>query len=195
MDAVTQQLMQQLSGQAVTQISQRIGADPQTTNAALSVALPLLMSALANNASKPAGAQALHQALSQDHNGAVLNDLNGFLSNPEAANGAGILGHVLGAQQPVVTKGLTQATGLNSDQIAQILQVAAPLVMGMLGKNLQQQGYTPQGLSSYLGNQQQQAQQASPDVMGVLNTLLDTNKDGSGLDEAIGLVGKLFGGK
>ena len=117
------------------------------------------------------------------------------MSNPEAANGAGILGHVLGAQQPVVTKGLTQATGLNSDQIAQILQVAAPLVMGMLGKNLQQQGYTPQGLSSYLGNQQQQAQQASPDVMGVLNTLLDTNKDGSGLDEAIGLVGKLFGGK
>ncbi len=91
MDALTQLLMQQLAGGGVSNISQQIGADEKTTQAALSTALPLLVSALANNASKPAGAQSLHQSLVKDHDGAILNDVNGFLSNPGAANGAGIL--------------------------------------------------------------------------------------------------------
>ena len=195
MDALTQQLMQQLSGNAVSQIGQHIGADQQTTSQALSVALPLLVSALAKNSSQPQGAQALHQALTNDHDGSILENLSGFLGNPQAANGAGILGHVLGAQQPVVTKGLTQGTGLNGEQVGQLLQIAAPLVMGMLGKQQQQQQLDPNGLSAFLGGQQQQAQQTNPDVMGVLNNLLDTNRDGSALDDVMGLAGKLFGGK
>ncbi len=195
MDAVTQQLLQQLSGEGLSLISQNIGADNKTTKSALSAALPLLMSALANNASKPEGAQALHQALTQDHDGSILNDVSGFLNNPQAANGAGILGHILGGQQPVVTQGLAQGTGLNGDQVGQLLQIAAPLVMGMLGQHQQQNGLKPNGLSSFLGSQQQQVQQSNPDLMGTLNTLLDTNQDGSAMDEVAGLMGKLLGGK
>ncbi len=194
MDELTQLLMQQLSKQDVSQIGDRIGADPKTTRSALSVALPLLMSALAKNSSQPQGAQALHQALAQDHDGSILDDLPGFLSNPQAVNGAGILGHVLGSQQATVSQGMAQGTGLNGQQIIQLLQIAAPLVMGLLGKQQQQQGFDPNGLSAFLGTQQQQAQQANPDMMGVLNTLLDTNQDGSAIDDVIGLAGKLFGG-
>lgn len=195
MDAVTQQLMQSLSGGAEAQIAQKLGVNQQTVNTALSVALPLLVSALAKNASKPEGAQALHQALTKDHDGSILNDVSGFLSNPQAANGAGILKHVLGAQQSTVTNGLAQSKTLNGDQIGQLLQIAAPLVMGMLGKQQQQQSLDPNGLSAFLGNQQKQAQQANPDMMGVLNTLLDTNQDGSALDDVLGMAGKLLGGK
>lgn len=195
MDALTQQLLQQLSGAGLSQISQNIGADNKTTSSALSAALPLLVSALANNVSKPEGAQALHQALVQDHNGSILNDMSGYLANPQAANGAGILGHVLGAQQPVVTQGLAQGTGLSGEQVGQLLQIAAPLVMGMIGQHQQQNGLNPNGLSAFLGSQQQQAQQTNPDLMGTLNTLLDTNRDGSAVDDVIGMMGKLFGGK
>ena len=79
MDALTQQLMQQLSGDGLSKISKRVGADEKTIGSALSAAMPLLVSALAKNASKPNGAQALHQALSEDHDGSVLNDLSEFL--------------------------------------------------------------------------------------------------------------------
>jgi hypothetical protein len=195
MDALTQQLLQQLSGAGLSQISQNIGADNKTTSSALSAALPLLVSALANNVSKPEGAQALHQALAQDHNGSILKDMSGYLANPQAANGAGILGHVLGAQQPVVTQGIAQGTGLSSEQVGQLLQIAAPLVMGMIGQHQQQNGLNPNGLSTFLGSQQQQAQQSNPDLMGTLNTLLDSNRDGSAVDDVIGMMGKLFGGK
>jgi hypothetical protein len=188
--------MQQLSGGGLSQISQQIGADEQTTGSALSVAMPLLMSALANNASQPEGAQALHQALAEDHDGSILNDVPGFLDNPQAANGAGILGHILGGQQPVVTQGLAQNTGLDSGQVGQLLQIAAPLLMGALGQQQQQQGLDANGLSAFLGGQQQQmAQQSNPDMMSLLNSLLDTNRNGSALDEVLGLMGKLLGGQ
>jgi len=195
MDDLTQQLLQQLAGGGLSKIGQQIGADEQTTSSALSAALPLLLSALANNASKPQGAQALNQALANDHDGSILNDISGFLDNPQAANGAGILGHVLGGREPVVRQGLAQGTGLNTDQVGQLLQIAAPLVMGMLGQQRQQNGLDPNGLSAFLGGQQQAAQQSNPDIMGVVNNLLDANKDGSALDEILGIAGKLFGGK
>lgn len=195
MDALTQLLMQQLSGGGLSQISQQIGADEQTTGSALSTAVPLLVSALANNASKPEGAQALHQALAEDHDGSILNDVQGFLGNPQAANGTGILGHILGGQQPAVTQGLAQSTGLDSGQVGQLLQIAAPLLMGALGQQQQQQGLDPGGLSALLGGQQQMAQQSNPNTMSMLNSLLDTNKDGSAIDDVLGLMGKLLGGQ
>lgn len=195
MDALTQLLMQQLGGGGVSNISQQIGADEKTTQSALSTALPLLVSALANNASKPAGAESLHQAIVKDHDGSILNDVNSFLGNPAVANGAGILNHVLGGQQPAVKQGLAQSTGLDSAQIGQLLQIAAPLVMGALGRQQQQQNLDPNGLSAFLGGQQQSAQQANPDLMSTLNSLLDMDKDGSAVDDVMGLVGKLFGGK
>jgi hypothetical protein len=194
-DDLTKQLMQQLSGSGVSQISRKIRADEQTTSSALSAAMPLLLSALANNASEPEGAQSLHQALAEDHDGSILNDVSGFLDNPQSADGAGILKHVLGAQQPVVAKGLAQGTGLKSSQIKQLLRIVAPLLMGMLGQQQQQQGLDTNGLSALLGTQQQMAQNSNPDMMSVVSSLLDTNRDGSALDEVLGMVGKLFGGR
>jgi hypothetical protein len=193
MDALTRQLMQQLSEDELSQISRQIGADEQTTGSALSAAMPLLVSALANNASNPDGAEALHQALAQDHDGSIFNDMSGFLGNPQAANGSGILGHILGGQQPVVTQGLAQGSGLNSDQVGQLLQIAAPLLMGALGQQQQQQGFDTDGLSAFLGGQQQLAQESNPDMMSMLNSLLDMDRDGSALDDILGIAGKLFG--
>jgi hypothetical protein len=192
MDALTQQLLQQLAGEGVTQISRKIGADEQTTKAALSTALPLLVSALAKNTSKAEGAQSLNQALAKDHDGSILNDVPAYLENPATANGAGILGHVLGSQMPVVEKGLSKGTGLNSEQVGQLLQIAVPLLLGALGKQQQQKGLDPNGLSAYLGSQQQKDKDADPDLMGTLNTLLDADKDGSALDDVLGMAVKLF---
>ena len=193
MSSITDLLLQQLGGGGVSQISQQIGANEGSTGSALSMAMPLLLSAMANNSAKPDGAQALHQALANDHDGSILNDIPGFLQNPQAANGAGILGHVLGGQQPAVTQGMAQNAGLNSGQMGQLMQIAAPLLMGQLGQQQQSQGLNASGLASLLGGQQQAAQQANPDMMGMLNQLLDMDKDGSALDDIWGLLRRFLG--
>lgn len=195
MNALSQMLMTQLAGAAISQIGGKIGADSNTTSKAVAIAVPLLVSALARNSSTPAGAEALNQAVARDHDGSILDDLGGFFSNTGAANGAGILGHVLGDQRGVAEQGLAQSTGLDPSAAGQLLETIAPLVMGALGKTQQQQGLDASGLSEYLGDQQQQAQASSPDVMGMLGNLLDSNKDGSVLDDVGRIAGKMFGGK
>jgi hypothetical protein len=172
-----------------------MGADKDTTGQALSAAMPLLLSALANNASQPQGAQALHTALAQDHDGTIFNNMDGFLSNPQAANGAGILGHVLGERRDTVQNGLAQGTGLDANSMGQLLEIAAPLVMGALGQQQQQQGLDANGLSALLGQQQQAAQAANPDLMGTIGNLLDMNHDGSALDDILRLAGKFSSGR
>ncbi len=195
MENLMNMLMSQLGGSAIEQVSQKLGADSNTTQTALNAAIPLLMSALARNASSSDGAQALQKAVTRDHDGSILDNLSGFLSNPDAANGAGILKHVLGGQQASIQTALGQSTGLNAGQIGQLLQIAAPLVMGALGKATQQQHLDANGLSQFLGQQQQVAAQQAPDLMSIATRFLDANGNGTILDEAAGLLGSLFNRK
>ena len=193
MNALTQMLTQQLAGGAISMISNKIGADTGTTSKAIAIALPLLISALARNSSTPTGAESLNQALAKDHDGSILDNLDGFLGNSESADGAAILGHVLGGQRSDVENGLAQNTGLEPGAAGSLLETLAPMVMGALGKTQQEQGLDATGLSNYLGNQHQQAQASSPDIMGMLGSFLDSNKDGSVVDDVGRLAGKFFG--
>lgn len=192
---ITELLTQQLLGGELSQISQQLGADKNTTSQALSAAVPLLLSALANNASQPEGAKDLHKALAKDHDGTILNNMDSFLSNPQAANGAGILGHVLGDRRDTVQNGLAQGTGLDASSVGQLLEIAAPLVMGVLGQQQRQQNLDANGLSTLLDQQQQEAQVTNPDLMSMVSNLLDMNNDGNALDDVFRLVGQFFRGR
>lgn len=192
MNALTQMITQQLAGGAISQISSRLGADPGTTGKAISIAVPLLVSALAHNSSTPEGAESLNQAIARDHDGSILDNLGAFLGNTESGDGAGILGHVFGNRQGDVENSLAERTGLDPSAASQVLQTIAPLVMGALGKTQQQQGLDANGLSAYLDEQHQQTQNTAPDVLGMLSSFIDTNKDGSVVDDLGRLAGKFF---
>ncbi|MGA7614625.1 MAG: DUF937 domain-containing protein, partial [Thermoanaerobaculia bacterium] len=105
MSDILQAVMKQLGSDGIEQIAGSVGADSTTTKSAIGTAVPLLVAALAKNASSPAGAQALHGALARDHDGGILENLAGFLGNPQSMNGAGILEHVLGGKVGAVQQG------------------------------------------------------------------------------------------
>lgn len=192
MDAVTRGLMDQLSDGGLAQIGSAVGIDEKSAGSALSAAMPLLISALATNASKPQGAGDLLEALQEDHDGSILGNLGGLLQDPAAGEGPGILQHALGAGRPTVEQGLAEKTGLSAGQIGKLLMIAAPLVMGMLGKTQREEGLDAGGLSSLLGSAMQDDAQDSPDLMSILNSALDADKDGSAVDEVMGFLGKMF---
>ena len=77
MASILDMVQQQLGGQGINQISQQIGADPGATQSAIQTALPMLVGGLAQNASQPGGAEALHSAL-DDHQG-TLDSFSGLL--------------------------------------------------------------------------------------------------------------------
>ncbi len=192
MDVLTEQLMQQLSQEGFSRISRQIGADEHAIRSALSMVMPLLVSALSDNAARPTGARSLQQALTEDHDGSILERVAAFLNNPQTADGAGILRHVLGNRQPVVTQGVAQNTGLEADQVDDLLNIAAPLLMGALGQRQQQAGFDTGGLAAFLQEQQQIDQRDNPDLMGMLHQWLGLDSGGVNLDGVLGMVRNLL---
>ena len=192
MNAITQIITQQLSGSAARTIAQRFGISESTANTAIQMAVPLILTALARNASQPQEAQNLHEAVANDHDGSIFDNLMGYLGNPQSANGAGILGHVFGSQQPAIENNLAQATGMDQSSAGGLLETLAPLVMGSLGKAQQENGLDASGLSNLLNNQQNEAQANAPDAMSMLSSMLDRNNDGSSMDDLKRMAASFF---
>ncbi len=193
-------LGQQQGEQALEQISQNVGADNSTVNTAIQAALPAILSGLANNAASQSGAESLNNALERDHvNSGVLDNLGGLAgmifgggqaeAPPPQADAGGILNHILGGSQGQVAQDVSQKSGLNMGQVAQILMFLAPIVMSYLGKEKQQQGVGADGLGGLLGGLLGQEQaQAAPQSSGnpmldMASSMLDRDRDGSAIDD------------
>ena len=140
MAGMIETLEQMVSGRA-DKIGSRIGADPAQTQTAVSAAIPVLVAALGQEANSPG----LRQAIERDHDGSVIDNLDGYVDgtaslNPRATDGVGILEHTLGDRQQGVAQALSAKTGLDLGSITQLLPILAPIVMGMLGKQARTEG-------------------------------------------------------
>jgi hypothetical protein len=183
-------LGQQQGNQAVEQISHSLGANSAATNSAIQMALPMILGALAKNAQQPEGAEALASTLQKNHDGGILDNLGGFIGENQQTNdnGLGILGHVFGNKQGAVAHQVSQSSGLDIGQVAQLLITLAPIVMGYLGRQKQQQNLDAGGLSNLLSEQQQQMQSSGNPMMDMISSFMDSDKDGSSMDDIASLA-------
>lgn len=193
-------LLSQLQGQPLQQISEQLGLPEHQASGAVEAALPLLIGALGKNASQPTGAESLFGALQRDH--AATGDLAGLLGGILGGGGQGeqILGHIFGARQQGAAQGLGVATGLKGDKANVLLKILAPIVMAYLAKRMFGQGQaaasTPQGLGAILGQEQQQIRQQGGVGGSLLGAVLDQDGDGQlGLGDLLKLGGGMLGGK
>lgn len=201
---LTQELLSQLQGAPIQQLSGQLGLDPQQAGTAVAAALPLLMGALGRNSAQPQGAQALFGALQRDHAGPGAGgglDLGGLIGavlggggTSRQTDGTAILGHILGGGQPRAAQALGQSTGMDSGQAMKLMALLAPIVMSFLAKRSSQQGLDAGGLGQLLGQERQQiGQQAGG---GMLGALLDQDGDGDmDANDLLKLGMGLFGGK
>jgi hypothetical protein len=205
MSTMTQDLLAQLQGAPLQQISQQLGIDQNQASSAVGAALPLLMGALGKNASQPQGAEALFGALQKDHaGGGGIGDLLGAVlggAQSRQTNGAGMLGHIFGGQQARAEQSLGAATGLGGDRAGQLMKILAPIVMGYLAKRMfsgnAASGGNPTAdlLGAVLGQEQQQVRQQGGIGGGLLGAVLDKDGDGDvDLSDVLKLGGGLFGG-
>ncbi len=178
MESLLKMVSQQLGGDNLRKISSQIGADENTTQNAVSAALPLLLNALSRNASSSSGADALSGALSRDHDGSIMDNLSGFLGQTDDTSGAGILGHILGSRQGAVQNGLSKSSGMNAGSVGKLLGTLAPVLMGALGKVKQQGNMDAGSLAGYLGREREEMERSEPQAMGFIGNLLDSDGDG-----------------
>ncbi len=199
MAELADQLNQLLEGRA-DEIGSRIGADPDQTRSALHAAVPALLAAFGQEAERGGGIQ---DAIRQDHDGAIIDQLPQYLSgtaqlSPRTTNGTGILDHVLGDKQEPMAQALSAKSGLDMGTIMRLLPLLAPILMGMLGKKSSTSGSGGGGfglddLGSILGREKEDARSTNPDIGDLLDSLSGGKRKGGG--GGIGdVLGDMLGG-
>lgn len=190
MEGILDLLNSDIGKTIISGVSGQTGQSEDKTGNLLTMALPVLTQAMKKNSASPEGAQGLLGALNK-HDGSILDDIGGFFKGGVDKNviddGGKILGHVLGSKQSNVQNALSQKSGIDAGNVADILKVAAPLLMGLLGKQQRKNNVSDQnGLGGLLGGL---INSNSPqNQQGFLEAILDADGDGSVIDDVAGMV-------
>src|SRR5210317_1759025 len=112
---LTQLLQGNLPDGLLDQISGQLGgADKAQTSKAATVAMSSRLGGLARNAQSPEGAASLYNALENDHDGGILDNVMDIFNGQQSrtTNGTGIVKHVLGERQSGVFDMISKVSGL-----------------------------------------------------------------------------------
>ncbi|SHH94011.1 hypothetical protein SAMN05421866_4330 [Chryseobacterium oranimense] len=185
------------SNQVAEQAENKFGISKNQIIALLAVAAPLVISYLRNKSQDAKEAEALNNALDKDHDGSILDDAS--QAEARQAEGGSILDHVFGSQKSTVENQLSQNTGISIDKIGPVLAMLAPVIMGYIGKEKQQNNVGAGGLGDLLGgilgnaSNQAQAQQSNP-LNDILGSVLDGGQSQSGGNPLNDILGSVLGG-
>ncbi len=127
--------------QLLNQLGRQLGYSNAIPAQYVDLATSLLMSGLANNMNQPNGANALLNALNNDHVagssnllGNLVNLLPGLMGNQR---NSGILNHVLGNNLDPIVTAFSRATGIPKDRAKQLLVLFAPFIFAYFDKQMQ----------------------------------------------------------
>ena len=185
-----------LQGQDIENLASQVGGNEGEVKNGVMAALPAMLAALGKNAGTEKGAEELNNALEKKHDGSILDNLSGYLSNPDLKDGAGILNHLFGNQTSNVANAVSQSSGLDTNGSMKMLQMLAPILMGILGQQKKQNNLDAKGLGNLTSMLASNfgSEAGTSGIMETVTNLLDANKDGNVVDDIMGMVGKFFGG-
>ncbi|WP_294205664.1 DUF937 domain-containing protein [uncultured Chryseobacterium sp.] len=191
-------LIDLLTGNTGTQVADqaenKFGINRNQVLALLAVAAPLIISYLRKKSEDNKEAEALNNALDKDHDGSILNDPSQL--ETRQAEGGSILNHIFGNDKQNVENQLSQNTGISIDKIGPVLAMLAPVIMGYIGKEKQQNNVGSGGLGDLLGgilgnaSNQAQSQQSSPlnDILGSVLGGGNNSSSGNPLNDILGNI-------
>lgn len=192
-------LIDLLTGNTGSQVAekaeQKFGINRNQVIALLAVAAPLIISYLRKKSQDSSEAESLNNALDKDHDGSILDDVS--QADARQDEGGSILNHVFGGDKQNVENKLSQNTGISIDKIGPILSMLAPIIMGYIGREKQQNNVGAGGLGELLGGilggaqNQAQQQQSNPlnDILGsVLGKSSQSQSSGNPLNDILGSV-------
>jgi hypothetical protein len=167
-------------GAATHQLGRQFGLNDSQVSSALSALIPAISAGFQRNMSSQDGLDGLLSALAGGQHQRYVDDGN-MLSRPETIDdGNGILGHVLGSKDVSrqIASRVAAQTGIGENVLKNMLPVVAAMMMGAMSKQMSRPGGqagVPSGGES---------------LIGMLTPMLDSNRDGSIVDDVVGMIGR-----
>ena len=157
-----------VSDQIMGQIGGMVGIpDQKKTSSVFNTAIGSILGGMMQKSSSQEGAKQVFDMASNADTGIMdkLGDLLGGGGDDLAAvqkSGGGMLEGLLGAGQSGMIQTIAKAVGLDGSIIGKLLTLAAPMLMGVVGKHIKSAGLDALGLSSLLGEQKQHLSASMP---------------------------------
>lgn len=169
------------NGGAVKQLGRQFGVGDAQAVDAIRQLVPALSGGLKRNIADPGGLDDLVGALERQDHGRYYDDPSSLEREDTVADGNAILGHIFGSKdvsREVATRAADR-TGIDTATLKKMLPVVATLVMGALNRGA--------------GDRLSPGGSQDAGVMGgLLTSFLDADKDGSVVDDLLGMAGKFF---
>ena len=174
------------NGDVVRQMADNFQLDERQARSAIGALVPALSRGIGRNANTPQGLDSLIGALTRGNHGQYLEHPDAVTRPAAVDDGNGILGHVFGSKDVSrqVASRAAESTGVDSRILKKMLPMLASAAMGALAKN----GF---GAGASAPSQLSSPDQGSG-VGGLLAGFLDADKDGSILDDVLGMAGKFL---
>jgi len=175
-------------------IEKQFGLNKASIAKVLGSAIPMILGGMKNNANSGNGASSILGAImGGNHDGGILDNIGSIMGGNQVDSnvmndGEKILGHVFGGQEKNAAEVVGKSSGIDLSQAMHIMKVAAPFVLGYLGKKARSNDVSDQGglqdlLGGLLGNDSDTHSDVASRVQG-----FDTNDDT--LDDLAGMVSK-----
>lgn len=166
-----------IGSKAISSIANLLNIEESKAKWLVAAAVPLMIAALNYNAKKdPSKEEGINKALDQ-HSGGILDQLGGLLGQGPSDDDNKIVNHMFGTNTEMVKDNLAAKTGISTDKIGSVLAILAPLVMGYLGKQKQEQS-SGGGIGDLLGGLMG-GQSSSSAGGGILGSILGSVLGGS----------------
>lgn len=194
-------------GAGVRQVADRFQLDQGQAQSAIEALLPMLAGAVSRNAQQPGGLEGLLGALSDGHHQRYLDDPATIQDESTVQDGNAILGHLFGDREvsrQVAARASAQS-GVGADVLKKMLPILAAMLMGGLSKGASQggmfgspsadQGGLGQVLGGLLGGGQSPGfgqAQSGGGLLDMLTPMLDRNRDGSAMDDILGMAAQFL---
>lgn len=189
-----------LSSDSLKGLSSITGASNGDIKNVLSSALPALLSGATEQAKNESTAAGFANALAQ-HAKDDTSNLADFLGKVDLADGAKIIGHLLGSGKEETVKKAAKASGVSEKKTGDILSAIAPMLLSLLGQQADEDDDKDSGVGNLVG-----ALLDNVDVGSLLSGLISTDtSSGNGKtgkkkpasskkNDASGIIGGILSG-
>ena len=156
------------SPEVVRTVAGLIGADPIATGSGFATAMPTILAGIITTASTPPGARWVRAMLSEGGYGAAtLDALIGMLEGDRTTellmtSGRHLLASLFGSKHEDVSDTIAKSGHLSGSSARTLMSVAAPLVMGVLGREVAAHGLDGAGMMNYLAGQRASIASVTP---------------------------------
>ena len=162
-------LQDQMGDSVMDQASKFLGESSSVTKSGVGALLPTLLGGLINKGGTESGASGILDMVTKgNHDGGILDNLGGLFgggsSTSNFMNAGSLITSALfgGSKLGGVLDVVTRLTGMRRSSSSSLMNLLAPMVMGMVGKYVKKNGLNAKGLMDMLSGQKEHVASAMP---------------------------------